>query len=119
MPSATSDLVDFVGRKRFATIMADPPWQFINKTGKVAPEHKRLARYGTMKLDDKGVALRLLDFGGAAMDTQSPTGKLVLVVLAAIAEFERSLSRFRQMECISRARAAGKYRGRAPTAPLS
>ena len=37
---------------RFHTILADPPWQFQNKTGKVAPEHKRLNRYGTMTLDD-------------------------------------------------------------------
>lgn len=36
----------------FGTIMADPPWQFQNKTGKVAPEHKRLNRYATMSLDD-------------------------------------------------------------------
>ena len=38
------------GRK-FGTIMADPPWQFQNKTGKVAPEHRRLNRYSTMTLD--------------------------------------------------------------------
>ena len=38
--------------RRFATIMADPPWRFQNSTGKVAPEHKRLARYGTMTLAD-------------------------------------------------------------------
>jgi len=36
----------------FHTVLADPPWQFQNKTGKVAPEHKRLARYGTMTLDE-------------------------------------------------------------------
>ncbi len=36
----------------FATILADPPWQFMNRTGKVAPEHKRLCRYRTMTLDD-------------------------------------------------------------------
>jgi N6-adenosine-specific RNA methylase IME4 len=36
---------------RFKTILADPPWQFSNRTGKVAPEHKRLGRYGTMTLD--------------------------------------------------------------------
>lgn len=36
--------------QRFGTIMADPPWQFTNKTGKVAPEHKRLNRYPTMTL---------------------------------------------------------------------
>lgn len=36
----------------FRTILADPPWQFQNRTGKMAPEHRRLSRYGTMKLDD-------------------------------------------------------------------
>lgn len=36
---------------RFGTILADPPWQFSNRTGKVAPEHRRLSRYGTMTLD--------------------------------------------------------------------
>jgi N6-adenosine-specific RNA methylase IME4 len=34
--------------QRFGTILADPPWRFINRTGKVAPEHKRLSRYDTM-----------------------------------------------------------------------
>ena len=37
---------------RFQTILADPPWQFQNRTGKMAPEHKRLLRYPTMKLDE-------------------------------------------------------------------
>ena len=36
--------------KKFTTVLADPPWQFINRTGKVAPEHRRLSRYGTMDL---------------------------------------------------------------------
>jgi N6-adenosine-specific RNA methylase IME4 len=36
----------------FSTILADPPWQFQNRTGKMAPEHRRLSRYGTMELDD-------------------------------------------------------------------
>ena len=44
------DLLDFAGNRQFATILADPPWQFINRTGKVAPEHRRLSRYGTMDL---------------------------------------------------------------------
>lgn len=39
-------------RRKFATVLADPPWQFQNKTGKIAPEHKRLNRYGTMTLQD-------------------------------------------------------------------
>jgi len=46
------DLLNFVGRRRFGTILVDPPWQFQNRTGKIAPEHKRLSRYGTLKLDD-------------------------------------------------------------------
>ncbi len=46
------DLVGFCQETRFGTILADPPWQFKNRTGKVAPEHKRLNRYGTMKLED-------------------------------------------------------------------
>jgi len=33
---------------RFGTILADPPWRFTNRTGKMAPEHKRLHRYETM-----------------------------------------------------------------------
>lgn len=38
--------------KKFRTILADPPWQFQNRTGKMAPEHKRLNRYPTMTLED-------------------------------------------------------------------
>lgn len=36
----------------FKTVLADPPWRFANRTGKVAPEHRRLDRYGTMGLDE-------------------------------------------------------------------
>ncbi len=36
----------------FGTILADPPWQFQNRTGKVAPEHRRLKRYATLDLED-------------------------------------------------------------------
>jgi N6-adenosine-specific RNA methylase IME4 len=46
------DLLKRVGASRFATVLADPPWQFANRTGKIAPEHRRLTRYGTMKLED-------------------------------------------------------------------
>lgn len=52
MTCAASDLRRYIGDSRFATILADPPWQFANRTGKVAPEHKRLSRYGTMALAD-------------------------------------------------------------------
>lgn len=45
-------LDEVVGSTRFSTVLADPPWQFQNRTGKVAPEHRRLSRYATMTLDD-------------------------------------------------------------------
>jgi hypothetical protein len=51
MNAAATDLLMSVRGRRFATVLADPPWRFTNKSGKVAPEHKRLARYGTMTLD--------------------------------------------------------------------
>lgn len=54
----TSDVVaDFrkaIGSHRFSTVLADPPWQFVNRTGKIAPEHHRLTRYGTMTVQDIG-----------------------------------------------------------------
>ena len=52
LSEAAIDLLASAQGKKFGTILADPPWQFQNRTGKVAPEHKRLAHYGTMGLDD-------------------------------------------------------------------
>ena len=46
------DFLSHVGDRKFRTILADPPWQFQNRTGKMAPEHKRLIRYSTMTLED-------------------------------------------------------------------
>jgi N6-adenosine-specific RNA methylase IME4 len=46
------DLLQAMAGRQFKTILADPPWQFQNKTGKVAPEHRRLSRYATMTLDE-------------------------------------------------------------------
>ena len=60
MHSATDDLLDFAAGRRFATILADPPWQFTNRSGKMAPEHKRLSRYSTMELGNI-MALPLAD----------------------------------------------------------
>lgn len=47
-----ADLLDFTGGSTFRTILADPPWRFENRTGKMAPEHRRLSRYETMTLED-------------------------------------------------------------------
>lgn len=62
-PSA--DLKRAVGSQRFRTILADPPWQFQNRTGKVAPEHRRLSRYSTLSLED----LKQLPVADVAADT--------------------------------------------------
>ena len=48
----TINFIKYTQGKKYKTIYADPPWQFQNRTGKVAPEHKRLNRYPTMKLED-------------------------------------------------------------------
>ena len=49
-PDPIENLRAFANGRKFRTILADPPWQFQNRTGKVAPEHKRLNRYSTMDL---------------------------------------------------------------------
>jgi DNA invertase Pin-like site-specific DNA recombinase len=62
-------------------------------------------------LDRKRADLRILDLG---MDTRTPTGRLILTVLGAVAQFEREMMLERQLEGIAKAKAAGKYRGRKP-----
>ncbi len=47
-----ANLRAFASDRKFRTIYADPPWQFQNRTGKVAPEHKRLTRYETMPIHE-------------------------------------------------------------------
>ncbi len=50
--TAAQDITQRLAGARFGTVLADPPWRFTNRTGKVAPEHRRLSRYGTMPLGD-------------------------------------------------------------------
>lgn len=61
----------------------------------------------------KGASLRILSMG---IDTGTATGKLMLTILGGVAEFERSIMLERQREGIAKAKAAGKYKGRKPTA---
>jgi DNA invertase Pin-like site-specific DNA recombinase len=68
------------------------------------------------RLEAKGVGLRVLSMGGQEVDTRTPTGRLTLTMLGAVAEFERALMLERQREGIAKAKADGKYQGRAPTA---
>jgi N6-adenosine-specific RNA methylase IME4 len=50
--TAAEDFANFTAGCRFPTVMADPPWRFLNSTGKVAPEHARLKRYQTLSLPE-------------------------------------------------------------------
>jgi N6-adenosine-specific RNA methylase IME4 len=51
-PTPAQDFVRNVVNKSYNTILADPPWRFQNRSGKIAPEHKRLSRYTTLSLQD-------------------------------------------------------------------
>lgn len=68
------------------------------------------------RLEAKGAALRVLSMGGAELDTRTPTGRMMLTMLGAVAEFERALMLERQREGIAKAKSEGRYKGRAPTA---
>ncbi|MCP2680528.1 recombinase family protein [Maricaulaceae bacterium NA33B04] len=65
------------------------------------------------ELETRGVGLRVLDMG---LDTSTPHGKMVMGIIGSVAEFERSLMLERQRIGIAKAKEAGKYKGRAPTA---
>ena len=64
-------------------------------------------------LERRQVGVRILNLG---LDTQTPTGKLMLTVLGAVAQFEREIMLERQREGVAKAKTAGKYKGRKPIA---
>jgi N6-adenosine-specific RNA methylase IME4 len=61
----SEDLLKTIGNKKFSTVLADPPWQFQNRTGKMAPEHKRLSRYSTLSLNE----IKAMPIASIAKDT--------------------------------------------------
>jgi DNA invertase Pin-like site-specific DNA recombinase len=66
-------------------------------------------------LAKRGIGLVILSMGGQPLDTRNPTSKLMLTILAGVATWEREVMLERQREGIAKAKAEGKYRGRAPT----
>ena len=50
--SSAENFTQFLDGRKFSTVLADPPWRFNNRNGKISPEHKRLNRYETMHLDE-------------------------------------------------------------------
>jgi DNA invertase Pin-like site-specific DNA recombinase len=67
-------------------------------------------------LEEKNVALRILNMGGSAVDIRDASGRLVLNMLSAYAQYERKLLLERQREGIAAAKLRGVYKGRQPTA---
>lgn len=63
-------------------------------------------------LESKQVALRILDFDGSEVDTRSPTGRMLLTMFAAVAEFERAIMLERQRAGVARARARARAEGK-------
>jgi DNA invertase Pin-like site-specific DNA recombinase len=66
-------------------------------------------------LTKRGVGLLVLSMGGERLDTRNPTSKLMLTILGGVATWEREIMLERQREGIAKAKAAGAYKGRAPT----
>ncbi|MBQ1203665.1 MAG: recombinase family protein [Loktanella sp.] len=67
-------------------------------------------------LDTKGAGLVILSMGGQQIDTTTATGRMMLNVMASVAQFEREMMLERQKEGIQKAKDEGKYTGRKPTA---
>lgn len=107
--------VDMKAREKLEEAMT-----FIRKDDHlVVTKLDRLARSMThlmdirQRLDERGAFLKII---GLNLDTSTPTGKLMLNLLGSVAEFEREIMLERQREGIAKAKAAGKYKGRKPTA---
>lgn len=66
-------------------------------------------------LTRRGIGLIVLSMGGERLDTRNPTAKLMLTILGGVAAWEREIMLERQREGIAKAKADGRYKGRAPT----
>ena len=107
--------VDIVARIKLAEVLEfirDGDVLVVTKLDRLARSVSHLLELLEI-LTVKGASLRILAMG---IDTATPTGKLMLTILGGVAEFERSIMLERQREGIAKAKAEGRYKGRAPTA---
>jgi Resolvase, N terminal domain/Helix-turn-helix domain of resolvase len=95
-----------------AILSCNEPNGFGNRSQSVARSTRHLLEIVDV-LDSKGVSFRILNI---ALDTSTPTGKLMLSMLAAIGQFEREMMLERQREGITLAKQEGVYKGRKATA---
>jgi DNA invertase Pin-like site-specific DNA recombinase len=84
----------------------------ITKIDRLARSIRHLCEIADV-LEKKGVALQVLN---PSMDTSTPAGRLTFGIFGVVAQFEREIMLERQKEGVQRAKAEGRYRGRAPTA---
>jgi DNA invertase Pin-like site-specific DNA recombinase len=84
----------------------------ITKIDRLARSIKNLVEIAEA-LEKKGVSLQVLS---PSMDTSTPAGRMTFGIFGVVAQFEREIMLERQREGIQRAKADGKYKGRAPTA---
>jgi DNA invertase Pin-like site-specific DNA recombinase len=109
--------VSSVARKRDQLVAAldycrDGDTLVVTKLDRLARSVAHLVEI-TKSLEAKGAHLRVLSLN---LDTNTPTGRLMLNMLASVAQFEREIMLERQREGIAKAKRNGKYKGRAPTA---
>lgn len=84
-PAPSYDSLEVIPTAAFGTILADPPWRFANRTGKMAPEHQRLRRYRTMATEE----IEAMEVGRIAL----PQSHLYLWVPNALLEEGLSVMR--------------------------
>jgi DNA invertase Pin-like site-specific DNA recombinase len=107
--------VDVRARERLAEALADlreGDTLVVTKLDRLARSVAHLLEISG-QIEAKGAHLRILNMD---IDTRTPNGKLMLTILGGVAEFEREIMLERQREGIAKAKAAGKYKGRKPTA---
>jgi DNA invertase Pin-like site-specific DNA recombinase len=83
-----------------------------DQAGPARPKYARSVEH-VARIEAKGAGLRVLSM---SLDTTTATGRLMLNVLGSVAELERSMMFERKREGVAKAKAKGKYKGRAPTA---
>jgi DNA invertase Pin-like site-specific DNA recombinase len=88
-------------------VMVTKPDRLARSTAELLAIEADLAR--------RGIGLIVLSMGGQPLDTRNPTSKLMLTILAGVATWEREVMLERQREGIAKAKAEGRYKGRAPT----
>ena len=110
-----SSMADRVGLLECLAFLRDGDALVVTKPDRLARSTMELLGIHA-DLEARKVGLVILSMGGERLDTRNPTSKLMLTILAGVATWEREIMLERQREGIAKAKAEGRYKGRAPTA---